>query len=178
MHIIFIHGPAASGKHTIGSLLSQTIDIPLFHNHLAVDPAKTLFDFGSPAFTNLRAAIWRAAFAEAANAQQSFIFTFHPEATVDPQLIQALVQIIESAGGQVYFVELRCSRAGILQRLGNESRGKFGKLMDSQLYAEIERQGGFDFPPLPEALITIDTERLSPTQAASAIAEALAAVAI
>ena len=66
MHVVFIHGPAASGKHTVGSRLSEITGLPLFHNHLAVDAAKSLFGFGTSLFNNVRAAIWRTAFEEAA----------------------------------------------------------------------------------------------------------------
>ena len=57
MQVIFIHGPAASGKHTIGAELSRLTGLPLFHNHLAVDTALSLFAFGTPEFKNVRASI-------------------------------------------------------------------------------------------------------------------------
>ena len=156
MRVIFIHGPAASGKHTIGSLLSARTGLPLFHNHLAVDLAKTLFEFGSEGFTQLRAKVWLAAFSEAATAGRSFIFTFHPEATVDPGLVDALVEIVQSLDGEVCFVELQARRVTVLRRLGNASRAKFDKLLDPELYQQIESNGGFDFPALPTPLLVID----------------------
>ena len=177
MRVVFIHGPAASGKHTIGSLLSTRTGLPLFHNHLAVDLAKTLFEFGSEGFTQLRAKVWLAAFSEAAGAGTSFIFTFHPEATVDPSLIDALVEIVESSGGEVCFVELQANRETVLRRLGNASRARFGKLMDPKLYQQIESDGGFDFPALPTPLLVIDTGAIKAEDAAVAIEQALNRVA-
>ena len=173
MYVVFIHGPVAAGKYTIGSMLSERIDIPLYHNHLAVDLAKTLFDFGTPPFISLRENIWLASFSAAAEANQPFIFTFNPEATVDPALIARLQKIIENVGGQVYYVALQCADDEVLNRLDNASRAKFGKLLDKNLYQAIKHQGGFDFPPLPRALITIDTEEMTPQQAAQAIENAL-----
>lgn len=173
MFVVFIHGPAASGKHTIGALLAARTGLPLFHNHLTVDLATSLFPFGSPGFVKLRAEIWRAAFTESARAARSFIFTFHPEATVDPQLIGELCAIVANCGGRVHFVELGCPRRAILERLGNESRARFGKLTDRGLYEEIERSGAFEFPPLPEALLRIDTGQMTAELAADRIAEAL-----
>ncbi|MDH4125693.1 MAG: shikimate kinase [Gammaproteobacteria bacterium] len=177
MRVVFIHGPAASGKHTIGSLLSARTGLPLFHNHLAVDLAKTLFEFGSEGFTQLRAKVWIAAFSEAATAGRSFIFTFHPEATVDPGLIEALVEIVESSGGEVCFVELQASRETVLRRLGNASRAKFGKLLDPDLYEQIESNGGFDFPALPTPMVVIDTDVMKAEDAAVVIEQALSRVA-
>lgn len=173
MFVVFLHGPAASGKHTIGKLLAERTGLPLFHNHLTVDLVTALFPFGSPGFVALRARLWLAAFEEAADAGRSFIFTFHPEATVDAALIPQLQAAVESAGGKVLYVELAAPRDTILERLGNESRAAFGKLTDRRLYEQIERDGGFEFPPLPEPLLRIETDRMTPAQAADAIADAL-----
>jgi hypothetical protein len=175
MYVIFIHGPAASGKYTIGSQLSQMTDLPLFHNHLAVDTAKSLFAFGTTSFNKLRAAVWRAAFEEAAASRQSFIFTFHPEASVDPSVIEDLRQSVHRHGGRVHFIELVCSRDSILHRLGDASRSKFGKLTDADLYCRIENTGGFAFPPLPKPLLVVNTDELAALAAADRIARAVAA---
>jgi hypothetical protein len=175
MFVVFIHGPAASGKYTIGSHLSQITDLPLFHNHLAVDAAKSLFAFGTPSFNRLRAAVWRAAFEEAAVSKQSFIFTFHPEASVDPSVIEDLLQAVHRHGGRVHFIELVCSRDTILDRLGEASRSKFGKLTDTDLYCSIESKGGFDFPPLPKPLLVVNTDEIAPVAAAERIARAVTA---
>ena len=176
MHVIFLHGGPASGKHTIGVKLSKLIGTPLFHNHLAVDAAKSLFAFGTPAFNQMRATIWQSGFTEAAKADQSFIFTFNPESTVDPALISELRSAVESAGGKVHYVHLVCSRESTLERMGNATRTKFGKLTDPELFRTIEAQGGFDFPDLPAALLVVDTDLHDPDAAAALIAKAVEAV--
>jgi len=173
MRVVFLHGPAAAGKHTIGTLLSARLGWPLFHNHLTVDLVQTLFNFGEPGFVRLREQIWCAAFAEAAAAGRSFIFTFSPEKTVDPSLIGVLEERVTSAGGKVLYVELACAEAEVLRRLDNPSRQQFGKLTDSTLYGEIQAQGGFDFPPLPEPIIRVETDQVTPEKAAEMIAEAV-----
>lgn len=175
MHVVFIHGPAAAGKYTVGTHLSALTELPLFHNHLAVDVAKSLFEFGTPGFNRIRATLWRTVFAEAAGAGRSFIFTFHPEASVEPALIDELVRIVEGNGGKILFVELACPRETILQRLGNDSRTKFGKITDPAFYAAIEAQGAFEYPPLPTPALTIDTGAIAPEQAARKIAALLPA---
>ncbi len=167
MLVVFLHGPVASGKRTIGARLSEVTGLPLFHNHLTVDLVKTLFELFSEPFIRLRASIWRASFVEAAQAGQSFIFTFTPEATVDPDLVVELSRIIQQSGGHVHFIDLRCSRAEILTRLPNADRSN--KLNDPQVYEEVERAGGFDFPPMPEASLSLDTESVSPSEAVAAI---------
>ena len=100
MFVVFLHGPAASGKHTIGTLVSEATGLPLFHNHLTVDLATTLFEFGSEPFVSLREAIWLSSFRTAAEAGQSFLFTFHPESTVRPEFIHRAEEAVRAAGGE------------------------------------------------------------------------------
>ena len=173
MMVVFIYGPAAAGKYTIGSILSADTGIPLFHNHLTVDLATSLFPFGSDGFRTLRSEIWRAAFRESAKEQRSFIFTFHPEATVEPGLVDDLCRIVGDFGGSVFFVELECSHSGVLDRLGMESRKHFGKLTDPELYERIQSEGGFEFQGLPEPDLRVDTESMRPADAAKTIAAAM-----
>lgn len=169
MFVVFIHGPAAAGKHTIGRLVADRLEIPLFHNHLTVDLVGSLFEFGSEPFRRLRADIWLAAFRECAKAGRSFVFTFHPEATVAPSTVDDLIATISGSGGSVLLVELVCSRATVLERLSNNSRRQFGKLTDPELYEAIEADGGFEFQGMPDPDMRIDTDLATPAQAAAAI---------
>lgn len=171
-HVLFVHGPAASGKYTIGSLLSSIVNMPLFHNHLVVDAAQALFDFGTPEFSALRGALWCESFAAAAAARQSFIFTFNPEASVTYALLEEMLAPVHAAAGQVHFVELQCDDKTVSVRLSEPGRAAFGKLSDKQLYARLKAAGAFDFPPLPTPLISIDTARHAPIESAQLIAQA------
>jgi hypothetical protein len=173
MHVVFIHGPCAAGKHTIGAQLSALTGLPLFHNHLAVDAAMAVFPFGTSSFNNVRAAVWRTTFAEAAATGRSFIFTFAPDATVEPSLVNEMTGSVEKRGGRVFYVELRCSADTIIRRLGDASRVRFRKLTDTALYKTIDGQGGFAFPPFPAPLICLDTDHIGPAEAAERIAHAL-----
>ncbi len=173
MQVIFIHGPAAAGKYTIGSLLSRKLGVPLFHNHLTVDLVSTLFEFGTPEFIKLREEIWLQSFQQAAKADQSFIFTFHPEATVADNTVQRLQACIEENGGQVQYIQLTCSDTEVLQRIANKSRQEFGKLSDPELYKHLRDEGAFEFPPLPTASLRLDTDLISAEEAADQIAQEL-----
>lgn len=173
MKVVFLFGPVATGKLTIGQELSWQVGLPLFHNHMAVDIALTLFPFGTPEFVELRACIWRDSFRLAAQAGRSFIFTFSPESSVSQALLAELREAVESQGGEIVFVELCCSDAGIQQRLGNESRAGFGKLRDVADYQALKQSGAFDSPKMPKPDLRIDTETMSAANAAAKIAEYL-----
>lgn len=173
MQVIFIHGPAAAGKFTIGSVVSDRLGLPLFHNHLTVDLVSSLYEFGTKAFSQLREAIWLESFSSASAAGRSFVFTFHPEASVAPDLVTRLQACVEENGGQVQYIELACDDEVLLDRIGNEDRRRFGKLSDPDLFINLQAQGSFDYPPLPEPLLRLRTDALSAEEAASQIVAAL-----
>jgi hypothetical protein len=137
MYCVFIHGPAAAGKLTVATALRARLGLPVFHNHLAVDAALSLFEFGSSGFVRLREAIWMAAFREAAESGRSFIFTFSPEASVPPAFVGAAVDVVKRAGGQVLFVALTCSETVIEERIEAASRSAFRKLTSVAEYRRL-----------------------------------------
>lgn len=110
MHLIFLHGPMASGKLTTAHALARLTGIPVFHNHLVVDTLLAVFPFGSEPFVRLREQFWLEVFQEAALARRSLIFTFAPEPTVRDGFPDRARATVEDAGGRVHFVSLEVSR--------------------------------------------------------------------
>jgi chloramphenicol 3-O-phosphotransferase len=172
MKLVFIHGAPAVGKLTVARALAQLNGFRLFHNHLTVDLVSSVFPFGSEPFGRLREQMWLAVFREAATNHVSLIFTFNPEHTVSERFIQDAIEAVESAGGQVCFIELTCSQAELEQRLENPSRRKFGKLRSVEQYRALTDAGAFRFPKLPAGL-TLDTTNTSATETAALISEYL-----
>jgi hypothetical protein len=174
MHCVFIYGPVASGKLTVATALQARSGLPLFHNHLAVDAALSLFEFGSPGFVRLRELIWLGAFREAAEAGRSFIFTFSPEASVPATFVGDAVNIIEHNGGRVFFVSLTCGDAVIEERIASASRSAFQKLTSLEQYRNLRSCAAFTFGPLPEPHLTIATDSVSAEDSALQICEFIA----
>lgn len=175
MKLIFLHGPAASGKHTIGAELARNTGLPLFHNHLIVDAVGAVFEFGTEPFKDLREDFWMKLFDRAASEGQSLIFTFQPEASVSEDFADRSVDTVEAHGGEVTFIQLTCPDEVIVDRLQNNSRKAFGKLRDLALYQELNSQGAFDYPPLPHPRLILDTSAVEPAEAAVRIAAAVEA---
>ena len=173
MRLVFIHGPAASGKLTVARELATLTGLPLFHNHLVVDALLAVFPFGSPAFVELREKMWMDVFRAAAAEGRSLIFTFHPEASVAPDFPARVVALIEATGGRVDFVGLGCAPEVVEARVEAASRQASGKLSSFALLRELEAKGAFDYPPIP-ARIEIDTGAVEPAEAATRIRDGLA----
>ena len=172
MDLVFLHGPGAVGKLTVGRALAARTGLALFHNHLVVDAVLAVFPFGSPPFVRLRHSMWLSMFEEAARLGRSLIFTFAPENSVPPSFVDEAVAVVESLGGRVRFVALTCADEVREGRIEDPSRARWGKLNSLAKARELRADGAHAFPPLP-AEVTVDTGRLAPEDAAARIAEAL-----
>lgn len=170
MKLIFLYGPAASGKLTVGKALHQLTGFRLFHNHLVVDTLLAVFPFGSPSFIRLREEIWLSVFEAAAKDGLSLIFTFAPENTVDPGFIESAIATVQKAGGTICFVELACPVEVLEQRMENPSRAQFLKLRSIETFRELRRRGADHFPAPPTDL-SINTSTVEPIEAARRICE-------
>jgi hypothetical protein len=173
MELIVIHGPVASGKLTVARELAHLTGIGVFHNHLVVDALTAVFAFGSEPFVALRERMWLSVFQEAARYDVSLIFTFTPERTVRPTFIDAMVDVVESAGGMVRLVQLTCPVDERERRVQDPSRAGYGKLRSPELVRGLSDAGAFAYPSLPRADLLIDTSVTSPREAAEQICAAL-----
>jgi len=172
MELIFLHGPPAVGKLTIGKALAATTGLPLFHNHYVVDAVSAVFAFQTPSSRTLREGMWLMMFEEAARTGQSLIFTFAPETTISRGFIDETVRVIEVHGGRVRFVALTCSEDEQARRVEAPSRRSFAKLQSASQLRELAAAGWLDFGPLP-AELTLDTTLIAADEAAHRIAEEL-----
>jgi hypothetical protein len=175
MEIVFVYGTAAAGKLTVARELAKLTGLPLFHNHLVVDAVGAVFPFGSEPFIQLRERFWLQTFAEAARCGRSLIFTFAPEATMDPGFPERVRMAIEPFGGSVVFVALTVSPDEQERRIGNASRLEFGKLTSVELLRKLRASFDACMAAMPAAELSIDTESCDPSDAAALIAAYLSA---
>lgn len=172
--LIVLYGPPAVGKLTVARRLAALTGFRLFHNHLTVDLALSLFDFGTRGFRVLRATIWREAFDAAfAAGLDGVIFTFNPEPSVDRDFVPGLLDRASQEGGRSLLVELTAPEDVLISRIDTGSRQGTGKLTDPVLFADLLAKGVFDTRGMPPAHLTLDTSRLTPEDAADRIAQAL-----
>jgi hypothetical protein len=53
MTLLFVFGPPAVGKMTVGRAIADASDFRLFHNHHVIEPLLDVFDYGTPPFNRL-----------------------------------------------------------------------------------------------------------------------------
>lgn len=58
--LVFIIGPPAVGKMTVGQALADRTGMKLMHNHVSIEVALGYFDFGTPGFNAISGSVRRA----------------------------------------------------------------------------------------------------------------------
>ena len=105
---VFIFGPQAVGKMTVGQELSAMTELKLFHNHMTIDLLEPLFGF-TPEMWRLTTSFRRDIFQSFAKSDQyGMIFTkvWYFDQKEDWDEIESICDIFRSQGVQIYFVEL------------------------------------------------------------------------
>jgi hypothetical protein len=173
--LIFLHGLPGVGKLTVARELSKLTGFRIFHNHLTVDLVASVFEFGSQPFVELREKVWLAVFSQSVAAKlDGLIFTFAFDRSVRSSFIEDMRGVVEAAGGEVLFVELRCSVEELERRIEQPSREGFGKLNSVERFRELKEAGAFVDPGIPADRMVVDTTELSASDAACLIASKLA----
>ncbi len=125
MPLVFIIGPPAAGKMTVGQELERRTGYKLFHNHVAIEVVAPYFSYGTPQGRALVGQIRRAFFdAFAADTKNGYIFTF-VWAFGEPgerEFIEGIAEQFRSAAHEIFWVELEAAFEARLQRNQGENR--------------------------------------------------------
>jgi chloramphenicol 3-O-phosphotransferase len=177
--LVYLYGPPASGKLTVATALAARTGFRLFHNHLTVNAVRSVFDFGSPAFSSVLHRMRLDVFSTAMQAGVDVIFTNNSAwSGVDPRdRFTAFVDEVERAvsagggGGVVRFVQVTAPDDVLAARVDAASRRDHGKLTDPVRLREL--LASLDRTPLHADDLLVDTSVLSPEDAAERIASTL-----
>ncbi len=129
MKLIYLHGPPAAGKYTIAKALEAKIGARIFHNHLTIDAAKAIFDFGTSAFWDLVYALrLQCITAAAQQAEEVVVYTSSYSHPHNLPFYEQIEDVVLSAGSELLPVYLQCNVAELEKRVANDSRVAMGKL--------------------------------------------------
>jgi hypothetical protein len=123
--LIFIIGPPAVGKMTVGHELARRTGLTLFHNHHTIELVLQFFPFGSPPFGRLVRDFRRRIMEEVADSGlPGLIFTYvwAFDQPSDHAAVAELAAIFTSRGGRVVYVELQAALDERLRRNETEFR--------------------------------------------------------
>lgn len=170
MKLILIYGPPTAGKLTVAKELSSITGIKVFHNHMTIDLAEELFDWGTPGFQAVVDTVRFAVFEEAAKADVDLIFTLVYCAPFDVLYVDRIVRAIETNGGEVCFVRLQCALEALKERVVSPERKQFGKISSVEKLELVMSRGDL-LSAAPHDGVDIDTRLTTPSAAAQSIAE-------
>lgn len=169
MKLIYLHGPPAAGKYTIAKELEAKIGARIFHNHLTIDVAKAIFDFGTPAFWKLVYTLrLQCMTAAAQQAEGVVIYTScycHPG---DMPFFEQIEDAVFAAGSELLPVYLQCPVAELESRVANESRVQMGKLQSAEGLQQALSQWNTVAVPR-ETCVTVVTAGKTPAECADEI---------
>ncbi|MBU3964855.1 AAA family ATPase [Patescibacteria group bacterium] len=175
MKLIIVYGPPASGKLTVAKELSKITGYRVFHNHLTVDLAYSIFPSGTKAYSDLVEKIRLYTIESAAkNKVKGMIFTivYGVETyggQTDNLFIKKIIKKVKKYNGQVLFVKLSCTEKELQRRLKYPPRKAFKKINDVKIINSIKKKFNLDTViPFVENQI-IDNTSLSPQKVARMI---------
>ena len=159
--LVFIVGPPAVGKMTVGHALAARTGLRLFHNHHTIDLVLRFFAYGTPPFQRLVGEFRRRIFEEvAASDLPGLIFTYvwAFDDSRDAVAVEGYASHFHARGGRVVYVELEATQAERLRR--NETEFRLAekpfkrdlaasrlRLLEEDARYQLNSRGAFDQRP-------------------------------
>lgn len=170
MNLVFIHGAPATGKFTVAKELLSIVTGRLFDNHVSIDFARSIFDFGAAGFDDLVYKARLLALTSAAEHRVALlVMTYcyaHPE---DLHQFEAFETIWCGHGGKILPVYLHCAEHDTHARVVSPERKARQKISTPESLRRFN--SAHDFQPLPRAnVLALNTSRLSAKESAFTIA--------
>lgn len=108
--LVFIFGPQAVGKMTVGQELAKITGLKLFHNHMTIDLVANFYSLDNEEAWRLIHIFREEIFKSAAKNDVGLIFTFmcHFDENDLDYIDQSFSKHFREAGAEIYYVELEC----------------------------------------------------------------------
>lgn len=143
MKLVFIYGPPASGKLTVANSLSRLTGYKVFHNHLVLDMLTPFFPYRDEVKAPIRQTLSRRIrldiFKTAAEANVDMITTFGSAGEDYFDFYHDAKQLVETAGGEVCFIQLTPSTNVLHERAESETRALSKMNTKQQLVEWLDR---------------------------------------
>jgi broad-specificity NMP kinase len=166
--LVFIYGAPGTGKLTVAREIAKQTGFRLFHNHLTVDLAASLFEHGTPTYFDYVRHLRIEAFERAAKADVNLVFTFW-YSSISSSSVERYRNVIETAGGEILFVRLHCRPEILEQRVSSPSRQNW-KISNVQELRDAFAQYPTSFvDTIPGTRLEIDNSDLEPEVVAEQI---------
>lgn len=171
MSVVFIYGPPAAGKLTVARGLADLTGFKLFDNHVSIDWARDIYDFGHPRFLPFVENLRKVVFEEAAREDFGIIMTFVFTGWLsEPEGFAWCCNLFEQMGRDVCLVHLTAPCEVLLERVGTEERVARRKLTSPEGLLKFIGDADLHQPIPGRDSLQIDSSELPPAEAAQRIA--------
>lgn len=165
MRLLFIYGPPAVGKTTIGRLVSQKTGFSFFFNHATVPAARAVFpDHHNPkykeAYSQLLKSFRLDGIAVAVKQDIDIVFTLAYSGSVDDAFVKEIVNIVKDRGGFVHFVQLHATNETLFSRVHTKERETLLKIADPTRLASLLEERDLRVSVPYKDVLHIDTEQM------------------
>jgi hypothetical protein len=168
--LIFLYGPPGAGKLTVAKALADAYDLRIIDNHVSLDPALRLFEFGTEELFDLVTRLRVELIGAGARAGLDVVSTFVYGHPIDRDHVAQILGVADEAGARVTRVQLLPPRAVLEQRVLDESRHDTTKIGDVALLRSMFEQYDMETPIDPSDL-SIDNSEIAPSEVARLIGE-------
>lgn len=171
MKLIILYGAPAAGKLTIAQKLAEIADVKVFDNHRIIDVVQPIVPRAYDHFVELIYSLQYEVLSAAMNMPDNVVFTlgYAADAPTDPPFLQKLIDTAKSSGAEVYPYFLHCNKDDLLARVANDSRLHHGKITTQATMQSVMEKYDFDTLLPGYEHLTIETDKVSPEDAASRI---------
>lgn len=169
-HHVLLYGPPGAGKLTVARALATGYGLRVLDNHLSVDPALRLFEFGTREFGQLVERLRVTMLRAAARARIDVVSTLVYAHLLDDDHVAALTAASADHGATVTLVQLDPSIDALVQRVAGASRAGTQKITDPDRLRRMMIEFDLRTPARPDALV-IDNTSLTPDEVAELIAD-------
>jgi len=171
MKLVFIYGPPASGKTTVGREIARRTGFSFFFNHVTVPAARAVFPRRHDpkyelAYSDLLKELQYAGIKAAVLTDVNIIFTLAYSGTVDDVFVESVVDLVESHGGTVQFVQVHAPYEVLFERVSHPDREMLGKVTDAHHLQDLLQTRDLRAAVRYDTVLHIDTGSISPVDAA------------
>jgi shikimate kinase len=170
VQLIFLYGPPAVGKYTIGVELAARTEFRLFHNHLTVNLVTAVFERDSEVWLRMLRSVRRDILTEAAQYGVNLIMTSVFSGTSEhAEAWRTMLEPVHAAGGKVHFVQLTCERDELFRRITRDSRRAMDKLIDPARLTDLLDRFDMVSPAPFGQHLRLDVTHVAPSESATKI---------
>jgi shikimate kinase len=170
MQLVFIYGPPAAGKYTIGKMVAEQTGFTFLHNHISANLVRELIgDVYDPVRMDMVHKIRLALYEGAARLGRDCVVTHAYNTDFDVDWITEVIAAVESNGGTISFVRVTAPVDVLLERVANPSRTALHKLDNIEGMQRRFRERDYFSEIAHPNHLSIDTGEISADQACRAI---------